>query len=667
MKLAPLTLAFSLVATLAAGQEFTVEPGRMPHEFTFDAPSAGHVTVTSPDWPQNLSLSLKFAEARDWPINRDTREARVEAGPVRFVLEEAYSRPVPAAFRFTLAFTPEDDPSEPNDRFDRARPVRVGEEIALRLFPAGETDILRIEVEEAGYLQATLNSAAGPVMKFWLDENHPLTAGMARIDVPGEVFATVSEEYHRPVPGPVSLRLAFTPEDDVFEPNDRAELAAPLETGEWGSMRIAPADDQDWFAVTTDQPGYITFETGASTDLRLQSGLIDAAGRVLASGALLRAPAGEHRLRISSLYGNSPPDPFLFRVGFVAEFDELEPNDDSAHPAAVVVDRDYTMGFVSPEDVDYLELDLPHVGYLSAEVQGPATSRLVVSVQGADGSERPLEEMTRVAAGRVRLVVRTEYRGVSTVPYRLTFRLTPSEDPQESNDTPETATPLVLGETVEVRLGPGRQDVDWFVFDVAQDDVLYAITSADPAHPGSSVDLELFDLSGKGVKHLKQEAQAPDRSVAVTRGRWRLAVTPNSGPVTLRMHVTLASSGAAQDPGGGDLDVAFLGLDPDEGTSAAQKALAREGGGTFRGTSSIAELQEGMRAAVAEATKDEGPAPVPPAPVPPAPVPPTPIPPSHPSPAPAPSPESSGGVTWPWLLAGAVALAAVIAMRRRRG
>ncbi|MCC6739481.1 MAG: hypothetical protein IT452_10585 [Planctomycetia bacterium] len=598
-------------AALASAQDRRVAPGELPHSFEVAAPSAGYVLLEFPDQPKGFTPFLSFAEKRDWPMHSDSCEARVEAGTVAFILSDRWGTKIAGEIRFRVTFTAEDDSSEPNG--DWARPRRAGfdEKLALRLRPAGDRDVVVLEAPGPGYVRATFEGAHADVEAvFNLDGTRNLGANLARVDVAGAVFAVVQDHWGSARREPLHVTFSFEPETDAFEPNDTPGSAAALEPGDWQRARIAPGNDSDWFAVDVPEDGYIVLDCEISDrfDPHLQASR-PGEDRPFADGRNLPVKSGPVLLRLYERWGRPTPGPFAFRVLFVAEPDETGPNDSADDPARIETNRPYELAIATPTDLDFLQFGLAQPAAVEIETLGPLPRDLTVALLDAEGRETPFGAGPRfLGPGTHRVVLHTRWGSYSLQPFTFRVLTSPIEDPEEANDSRESARPLALGATIDVRLGPGEHDEDWYALDVPREGLLYVMTSEDSLWPDHTAAVHLLDAEGKEVKELVQSPFKPDRLCAVKAGRWFLRVRPQQWHVppiqTLRLEAVLAVTDTGEKPPPGVLDIAVIGLDLDTNAMPALRAIASEGKASFENTNDLGGLENRMRTVVEEGKSD---------------------------------------------------------------
>ncbi|MEK7214795.1 MAG: hypothetical protein AAB289_04280, partial [Chloroflexota bacterium] len=181
------------------------------------------------------------------------------------LLMERFDRAAAEPVTFWLHFRPETDASEPNHTVAAARHVELDEPIRLWILPAGDQDVLRIEVPEAGYLWVKrehvpypLNlvpewfSAEGEALdsKRWF---HRVSKGTMLVRIRDQF--DLSDQYSLQ---PVQLSVRFLPDPEVGQPNDRFETARPVELNRLVRAHLIPEGDADFFRFEVARNGLVT-------------------------------------------------------------------------------------------------------------------------------------------------------------------------------------------------------------------------------------------------------------------------------------------------------------------------------------------------------------------------------------------------------------------------
>ena len=149
-------------------------PVALDEQFRFWILPAGDRDVLRVEAPADGYLSFSYTRAAN-PLNlvpewldddgkviATTWVRKVAAGPVYLRVRDKYDwsdRQSPRAVYGAVSFSPEMDPSEPNDTFETARPVALNSAATFYVLPEHDVDVWRFEVPERGMVTASLTQA----------------------------------------------------------------------------------------------------------------------------------------------------------------------------------------------------------------------------------------------------------------------------------------------------------------------------------------------------------------------------------------------------------------------------------------------------------------------------------------------------------------------------
>ena len=291
------------------------------------------------------------------------------------------------------------DPREPNDSPDAARPIAEGETASGLVWPVGDADYSRFEVQRPGWIRVSepgapfqrhvllLNGKGGLIRDQGVYENQPLSFD-ARIE-PGLYSLAIREWGDNDCSlAPYRLRFAFIADDGIDDPppsKPQAVRALPL-PGLVGST-LNPESDVDTFALSLPGPGTVRLQANCAIQTHLK--ILDDRGRMLVDNG-----AYENNLNAiawtvgkpSTLYlqimewglNGWAPSPYLLRGWFepADENDSMARNDsfDSATP---LLPGDVARGNVLPMgDADVFRFTADFPGYLNVSALGPMQRHL---------------------------------------------------------------------------------------------------------------------------------------------------------------------------------------------------------------------------------------------------------------------------------------------------
>ncbi|WP_027087164.1 S8 family serine peptidase [Cohnella panacarvi] len=304
----------------------------------------------------------------------------------------------------------------------------------------------------------------------------------------------------RPESGPwdESIGYGFLAADDAVKPNAEADWREPNDTrakaavfplgkevaGAWSSP-----GDVDWYTLTIPYSGTLAIRKGA-VKLSLYAGKSSDEKAPLGSSkpeeTRWQLQAGEYWLKVSrtantASQGVYPAYKLTSSLAMAA--DAREPND-SAATASTLPSRSqqWTGTFHKRSDEDWTTISLPKDGEIMLSASAD-TSRidLALMIQPAGGPMTIADE--RGDGGSEQLVLKQAKAGkyyiritnavsanpepvIGTYTVALEY-ITQYEDPYEPNNSPATATPLVVGERYAGIIAT-PQDVDWYRFTLSE-------------------------------------------------------------------------------------------------------------------------------------------------------------------------------------------------------
>jgi hypothetical protein len=251
------------------------------YRFAIDRP--GELSVTVEEVPENLDIAVRLHDADfkivgDWVVPpRPGGVTQALFGiqrPGFYFLEVADSyndaRSV-KPFRIKTAFAPSPDDYEPNDSFSTATLIPATGEHRLAIFPRGEADWFRVDIDDPGELTIAatgvpanldlafqVTDADKNVILNWVAAPRPGgdVTGFVDLAQAGTYYIELRDSYNdQGAIGPIALKTRFIRAPDQYEPNDSPGLATDLRPGGEIAFNILPRNDADWFRVTVEEPG----------------------------------------------------------------------------------------------------------------------------------------------------------------------------------------------------------------------------------------------------------------------------------------------------------------------------------------------------------------------------------------------------------------------------
>ena len=479
------------------------------------APSAAE--AAAPPAPvgnvQTADAGAYAGEEEATPVEGDDAPARGQAVPYADLLARLdLGRPghiptpmwtTPAAEKFEAA--------EPNDTFGSATPVAANADIRFTIAPRGEADWIYFRAESAGVLNFStamqppeidlalrILNADGADVSGWISSPRPggVLEGWYDIPAPGAYWLELRDGYNdAESAAPIDLKLAFTPQEDGYEPNNSPREARVLAANGAHRLNILPRGEGDWFLFQLDRPGLLNVRaTNVPPDLDIAMRLlnydqVDISGWISAArpggdtdASIAVKQPGLYLLEVRDGYNDGRSGAaFTLESKFTPSPDVLEPNETIGAASVISPDSQHALTLFPTGDADWMKLDVDHPGELVVEAtEVPETIDLTFRLLNADQTDltgwitapRPggdtLGSVDLPKAGTYYLEVRDSYNDAGAVePLTFATRFTPSPDQYEPNDSPGLATSMRPSGEVAFNILP-RGEVDWFRVEVEE-------------------------------------------------------------------------------------------------------------------------------------------------------------------------------------------------------
>ncbi len=403
----------------------------------------------------------------------------------------------PNTLTLLVSSEPATDAREPNDTQETARPIAEGETASGLVWPVGDADYFRFEVQRPGWIRvsepgapfqrhALLYNPAGLMLReVGAYENQPLSFD-ARIE-PG-LYAIAMREWgdNDCSLSPYRLRFAFIADDGIDDPppsKPQAVRALPL-PGLAGST-LNPETDVDTFALSLPGPGTVRLQATSAIQTHLK--IFDAQGRMLTESGAYENQLNSIAWTVgkpSTLYlqimewglNGWAPSPYLLR-GWFEPADEMDfmVRNDSFDSATPLLPGDVARGNVLPTgDADVFRFAADFPGYLNVSVPGPMQRHLrIFNAQRQFlcevGAYENQPANLRPAIGAGTYFLQINEWGDNTVdlkPYELLVsleRAEPAETEPLASDPPRLLKPNEAQTFAIDHVG----DVDRFIFSAA--------------------------------------------------------------------------------------------------------------------------------------------------------------------------------------------------------
>ncbi len=178
--------------------------------FKVNVTKQGYILVKSKDVPQGIIPEIYYAIYDEWanPKIQKLRNwhklpdacAITEPGEYYIYLHDDYNdRSSETPFNFLVEFLDEIDIYEPNNDFKTAKSVSRGDTLKLAIFPQGDNDYFKLNIETGNKIKFMAKDYAGIVPEirlYTLNENDKLDVASSWKKLPAEVEVTPGIEYY---------------------------------------------------------------------------------------------------------------------------------------------------------------------------------------------------------------------------------------------------------------------------------------------------------------------------------------------------------------------------------------------------------------------------------------------------------------------------------------
>ncbi len=295
-------------------------------------------------------------------------------------------------------------------------------------------------------------------------------------------------------PWSASLGYGFLAADQAIQPNAVMDWREPNDTrakagifplgkevaGGWGN-----SGDVDWYSLTIPYNGTLAIRKG-SAKLSLFAGKSSDETAPLGSSnseeTRWQLQSGEYWLKVSRGANTASQGAYpAYRLtsSFVMAADAREPNDSAATASTLPArSQQWTGTFHKRTDEDWMTITLPKDGEITLSASAdtsridlalmiqPAGGPMTIADERGDGGSEQLM-LNQAKAGKYYIRITNAVSAnpepvIGTYTVALEY-ITQYEDPYEPNNSPVTATPLVVGERYEGIIATPK-DVDWYRF-----------------------------------------------------------------------------------------------------------------------------------------------------------------------------------------------------------
>ena len=273
--------SIDLANEIALGKPFSIKisPVKDIDWFKVDLTEQGYLKVQASQVPEGLVLEVGYALFQEWEGKKEKwlkkwcklpdAIAIPKAGTYYFaILDNYHDRESNEPIQIKVDFIPEYDAGEPNNSPEVATTIEFGTAVKPVIFPTGDSDWYKVNVEKQGYLlvkskdvpqgitpeiyYAKYDEWAKPKIQK-IRNWHKLPDACA-ITEPGEYYIYLHDDYNdRSSETPFSFLVEFLIEIDIYEPNNDFKTAKSVSRGDTLKLAIFPQGDNDYYKIKIDK------------------------------------------------------------------------------------------------------------------------------------------------------------------------------------------------------------------------------------------------------------------------------------------------------------------------------------------------------------------------------------------------------------------------------
>ena len=574
------------VLLLNGATQGSISPAQDADWFEFVVDHHGELRLTVSDVAPELAVNLRVwngdkGAITGWfaPFNvgGDTSAVVDLPAPGRYLLELAggdSSQQSSDPYSLRADFTPSPDLFEPNNSSGAAAALTLGDPVTGALLPGGDADWYAFDIDQHGELRFTIGDVPEGLAlnaRVWNSNRDTITGwfsplakggntdALVDLAAPGRYYLEIagSESSQRSVE-PYTLSTTFTPSVDAFEANNSFGFATPLVLGESVDITLLPGGDADWFTFDVDHHGELQFSaSGVPEELAVNMRVWNADRNTmtgwfspLAKGgnteAFVDLPGpGRYVLEVTGSDNSQRTiAPFVLSTRFMPATDPFEWNGRFGDATPLELNHSVPLNILPAGDSDWFQINAPHHGELLLQAaQVPQSMAVRMRVWNADkntitgwfsplaagGNTTALVDLP--APGRYYIEVAggdSSQRDIDA--FLFTTRYAAAADQGEPNNDFDTATPVVLDDTIPANILPAG-DRDWCEFEVDEPGDLHILVTN--AAPELAISFRLWDSERRTIsdwfRPLSQGGDVEAVQPIAEPGTYYIEVADNDG------------------------------------------------------------------------------------------------------------------------------------------
>lgn len=272
---------------------------------------------------------------------------------------------------------------EPNNSILEVGILQSGEIYSMKIDSIGDIDWFALPVPGQGYINVSAKNLPPnlnlvvrfankeewkPTKEKWIGGELGLPATIA-VHQADTIYFVLKDKYHKNASEEsIEFKAEFIAEFDEHEPNNDAESAKLIATGEIIKSAFYPSSDVDWFKTKVDSLGYLMIQARTVPEnLRVETRFAkkpDDFGDIEFISGSLGLPAavqvsspGEYYFQLKDKYNaEMSTDMAEWKVDFIPEMDATEPNNSFAQAYRLAVNDTVQIAIFPQGDKDYFVL-----------------------------------------------------------------------------------------------------------------------------------------------------------------------------------------------------------------------------------------------------------------------------------------------------------------------
>ncbi len=327
---------------------------------------------------------------------------------------------------------------EPNDEIDQANTIDLNTEFSMAIYPQHDIDWYEVEVPGQGYLQVLVRDVPDLTLVArlatydeWGEQKENYLTGRRKTPCAMHIFEEgtyfikmrdytqyadaywLGGQYSKYSEEEFYVKFNFVEEFDPNEPNYDVENAVKAEFEKEYESAIYPRGDQDWFKVNVEEQGYLQVQArNVSDDLSLRVHFADydeyrsepvqiIRDKESLPTAMAVVEPGDYYIVLSDDRDrNESMDLFNWKVNFIAEMDNYEPNDCFTQATEIGVNDTIKIAIFPKGDKDFFRINPEEAGVLRVMSRGHGDIEPTVALFAPDpddpGKLTELKSKTRI-------------------------------------------------------------------------------------------------------------------------------------------------------------------------------------------------------------------------------------------------------------------------------